>query len=188
MTPRSPTPISDMLARIGDKWSLLIVSTLRDGPVRFNELRRQIEDISQKMLSSTLKVLERDGLVARTVIASVPPRVEYALTDLGRELLGPVLALAEWTALNTPRILAARASTTPVRHLRQQAEETLGPCQPWDAGPREFESLSLRRTEALPLRAAFLARLSLVRYARPAKNSRHGVRVPSNWSKVEGDP
>ena len=101
--------VSDMLARIGDKWSLLIVSTLGTGPLRFNELRRHIADISQKMLSSTLKVLERDGLVARTVIASVPPQVEYALTDLGRELLGPVSALAEWTAVNTPRIVAARA-------------------------------------------------------------------------------
>jgi DNA-binding HxlR family transcriptional regulator len=101
--------ISDMLARIGDKWSLLIVSTLGEGSLRFNELRRQIADISQKMLSSTLKVLERDGLVERTVIPSVPPQVEYALTDLGRELLRPVTALAEWTAANTPRIMAARA-------------------------------------------------------------------------------
>jgi len=102
--------ISDMLARIGDKWSLLIVSTLGEGSLRFNELRRRIADISQKMLSSTLKVLERDGLVERTVIPSVPPQVEYALTDLGRELLRPVSALAEWTATNTPRILAARAA------------------------------------------------------------------------------
>jgi DNA-binding HxlR family transcriptional regulator len=101
--------ISDMLARIGDKWSLLIVSTLGDGPLRFNELRRQIADISQKMLSSTLKVLERDGLVERTVLPSVPPQVEYALTDLGRELQQPVSALAQWTAANTPRIMAARA-------------------------------------------------------------------------------
>jgi DNA-binding HxlR family transcriptional regulator len=101
--------ISDMLARIGDKWSLLIVSTLGEGPLRFNELRRSIADISQKMLSSTLKVLERDGLVDRTVLPSVPPQVEYALTDLGRELLRPVSALAEWTAANTPRIMAARA-------------------------------------------------------------------------------
>ena len=101
--------ISDMLARIGDKWSLLIVSTLGEGPRRFNQLRRQVEDISQKMLSSTLKVLERDGLVRRTVMPSVPPQVEYALTDLGRELLEPVNALAEWTAANTPRIMAARA-------------------------------------------------------------------------------
>ena len=101
--------VSDMLARIGDKWSLLIVTTLGGRPMRFNELRRNVEDISQKMLSSTLKVLERDGLVSRTVMASVPPQVEYALTDLGRELLEPVRALAEWTAVNTPRILAARS-------------------------------------------------------------------------------
>ena len=107
--PQTCDTISDMLARIGDKWSLLIVSTLGDGSLRFNELRRQIGDISQKMLSSTLKVLERDGLVCRTVVPSVPPQVEYALTDLGRELLAPVNALAAWTAANTPRIMAARA-------------------------------------------------------------------------------
>jgi DNA-binding HxlR family transcriptional regulator len=101
--------ISDMLARIGDKWSLLIVSTLGNGPMRFNELRRQITDISQKMLSSTLKILERDGLVSRTVVPAVPPQVEYALTNLGQELLVPVSALAEWTAENTRRILTARA-------------------------------------------------------------------------------
>jgi DNA-binding HxlR family transcriptional regulator len=107
--PEIRSAVSDMLARIGDKWSLLIVTTLGEGPLRFNELRRQIADISQKMLSSTLKVLERDGLVARTVHPSVPPQVEYALTDLGYELLLPVSALAEWTAANTPRIMSARA-------------------------------------------------------------------------------
>ena|SRR6478609_1349943 len=101
--------ISDMLARIGDKWSLLIVTTLGEGSMRFNELRRHVADISQKMLSSTLKVLERDGLVQRTVLPTVPPQVEYALTDLGRELLVPVSALAGWTAQNTQRILTARA-------------------------------------------------------------------------------
>jgi DNA-binding HxlR family transcriptional regulator len=101
--------ISDMLARIGDKWSLLIVRTLGDGPLRFNELRRRIDDISQKMLSSTLKVLERDGMVTRTVTPSVPPQVQYALTELGGDLLCPVTALAEWAAANTPRIMAARA-------------------------------------------------------------------------------
>jgi DNA-binding HxlR family transcriptional regulator len=101
--------ISDMLARIGDKWSLLIVTTLGEGPMRFNELRRHIAGISQKMLSSTLKVLERDGLVSRTVLPSVPPQVEYALTDLGSDLLRPVSALAGWTAENTQRILTARA-------------------------------------------------------------------------------
>lgn len=108
-SPEVHATISDMLARIGDKWSLLIVSTLGDGPLRFNELRRRIGDISQKMLSSTLKVLERDGLVSRTVTPSVPPQVEYDLSDLGRELLPQVIALAVWTADNTDRILAARA-------------------------------------------------------------------------------
>lgn len=106
--PRICNAISDMLARIGDKWSLLIVSTLGGGSLRFNELRRSIGDISQKMLSSTLKVLERDGLVERTVTPTVPPQVAYSLTDLGFDLLPPVMALAEWTATNTPRILAAR--------------------------------------------------------------------------------
>jgi DNA-binding HxlR family transcriptional regulator len=102
--------ISDMLARIGDKWSLLIVSTLGETPLRFNELRRSIGDISQKMLSSTLKVLERDGLVERTVAPTVPPQVSYELTDLGRDLLPQVISLARWTAANTPRIMAARAN------------------------------------------------------------------------------
>ena len=102
--------ISDMLARIGDKWSLLIVSTLGDGPLRFNELRRRIGDISQKMLSSNLKALERDGMITRTVAPTVPPQVEYELTDLGRELFTPVLALAQWTEQHTPRIVAARAA------------------------------------------------------------------------------
>jgi DNA-binding HxlR family transcriptional regulator len=102
--------IADVLARVGDKWSLLIVWTLGEGPVRFNELRRRVAPISQKMLSSTLKVLERDGMVSRSVTPSVPPQVEYALTDLGRELLAPVSGLAEWTSANTDRILAARAA------------------------------------------------------------------------------
>jgi DNA-binding HxlR family transcriptional regulator len=102
--------ISDMLARIGDKWSLLVISTLGSGLMRFNELRRSIGDISQKMLSSTLKALERDGLITRTVIPSVPPQVAYELTGLGRELLVPVAALAKWTRDNKSRILAARVA------------------------------------------------------------------------------
>ncbi|HWL44962.1 MAG TPA: helix-turn-helix domain-containing protein [Ilumatobacter sp.] len=107
-SPETCEAISKMLSRIGDKWSILIVSTLGDGPVRFNELRRRIGDISQKMLSSNLKALERDGLVSRLVTPTVPPQVEYELTDLGRELLTPVAALAEWTAENSARIIAAR--------------------------------------------------------------------------------
>ncbi len=108
--PEVVVAISDMLARIGDKWSLLIVSTLGETSLRFNELRRSIGDISQKMLSSTLKVLERDGLVERTVAGTVPPQVSYELTDLGRDLLPQVISLARWTAANTSRIMAARAS------------------------------------------------------------------------------
>ena len=106
--PEVSATIAQMLARVGDKWSMLMVRTLGHGPVRFNELRRRIGDISQKVLSSTLKALERDGLVSRTVVPSVPPQVTYDLTDLGRELLIPVIAIIGWTIDNTDRIVAAR--------------------------------------------------------------------------------
>jgi len=106
--PEVSATISQMLARVGDKWSMLMIQTLGHGPVRFNELRRRIGDISQKVLSSTLKALERDGLVSRTVVPSVPPQVTYELTDLGRDLLIPVIAIIGWTIDNTDRIVAAR--------------------------------------------------------------------------------
>lgn len=80
--------VSQVLARIGDKWSLLIVTRLGEGPLRFGQLLRSIDDISQRMLTRTLRGLERDGLVKRTVIPTLPPRVEYELTDLGRSLQG----------------------------------------------------------------------------------------------------
>ena len=80
--------ISDVLARVGDKWSVLVVTRLGPGPMRFNELRRSIGGISQRMLTLTLRGLERDGLVTRTVFPTIPPRVDYALTPLGRDLLG----------------------------------------------------------------------------------------------------
>lgn len=102
--------ISSMLARIGDKWSILVIRTLGAGPVRFNELRRQIGDISQKVLSSTLRSLERDGLVVRSVVPTTPPQVSYELTDLGRDLVAPVCELASWASANTDRILAARVA------------------------------------------------------------------------------
>ena len=107
-SPEVSATISQMLARVGDKWSMLMIQTLGHGPLRFNELRRQIGDISQKVLSSTLKALERDGLVSRTVVPSVPPQVTYELTDLGRELLVPVVAIVGWTIENTDRIVASR--------------------------------------------------------------------------------
>jgi DNA-binding HxlR family transcriptional regulator len=100
--------IGDVLARIGDKWSVLVVTRLGQGPMRFNELRRAIGGISQRMLTLTLRGLERDGLVTRTVFATVPPRVDYALTPLGRDLLGPVSALGAWALRNQAKIARAR--------------------------------------------------------------------------------
>src|ERR1700728_2161108 len=100
--------VSDVLARIGDKWSVLVVSRLGDGPVRFNELRRAIGGISQRMLTLTLRGLERDGLVTRTVFPTIPPRVDYELTSLGRDLLVPVSALGEWAIRNQSKIARAR--------------------------------------------------------------------------------
>jgi DNA-binding HxlR family transcriptional regulator len=100
--------ISDVLARVGDKWSVLVVTLLGQGPRRFNELRRAIGGISQRMLTLTLRGLERDGLVTRTVIPTVPPRVDYALTPLGRDLLAPVSALGEWAIRNQAKIARAR--------------------------------------------------------------------------------
>ncbi len=102
--------ISAMLSLIGDKWTLLVVRRLGVGPMRFNALRREIGTISQKMLTLTLRNLERDGFVTRSVTPTSPPQVEYALTDLGRDLNTPVSALAEWTLQNTPRIEAARSA------------------------------------------------------------------------------
>jgi len=100
--------ISAILSRIGDKWSVMIVALLGDGPMRFSELRRAIGGISQKMLTTTLRGLERDGYLTRTVTPSIPPRVDYALTDLGRELLGPISALKEFALGNRVRIEDAR--------------------------------------------------------------------------------
>src|ERR1700727_1453974 len=93
-------PIRETLSRVGDKWSLLIIRTLSDAPLRFNELRRRIDGISQRMLTRTLRELERDGLVTRTVTPTTPPSVEYALNDLGRSLLEPAKALITWTLTN----------------------------------------------------------------------------------------
>jgi DNA-binding HxlR family transcriptional regulator len=100
--------VSDVLARIGDKWSVLVVSRLGEGPRRFNELRRSIGGISQRMLTLTLRGLERDGLITRTAFPTIPPRVDYALTALGRDLLTPVSALGAWAIRNQPKIAKAR--------------------------------------------------------------------------------
>lgn len=102
-------PVNAILARIGDKWSVLVISYLGNGTMRFSELRREIDGISQKMLTSTLRGLERDGYVTRKVTPTIPPRVDYALTDLGRELLAPLRALGEWAVANRQRVEEAQA-------------------------------------------------------------------------------
>ena len=101
-------PVGEILSRVGDKWTVLVVTRLGSGPLRFSELRRQLFGISQKMLTTTLRGLERDGFVTRTVFPTIPPRVDYELTDLGRELLVPVHALGEWARANIERIYTAR--------------------------------------------------------------------------------
>ncbi|MBL9016206.1 MAG: helix-turn-helix transcriptional regulator [Myxococcales bacterium] len=100
--------IRDVLNRVGDKWSVQIVGLLGDGAMRFSELRRSIEGISQRMLTLTLRGLERDGLIERTVFPEIPPRVEYELTRLGHTLLDPIRQLAEWAGDNRTSIQAAR--------------------------------------------------------------------------------
>lgn len=103
-----PCPVRDVLDRIGDQWSLLVISALDGQPRRFNELARSIGDISRQMLSRTLKRLEQDGFVDRTVYAEVPSRVEYALTDLGRSFLVPMRALIHWADENHPAVISQR--------------------------------------------------------------------------------
>jgi len=100
--------VREVLNRVGDKWSVLVVALLGDGKKRFSELRREIEGISQRMLTLTLKGLERDGLITRTVYPTIPVRVEYDLTRLGRSLLVPISQLGEWAASNRESIHAAR--------------------------------------------------------------------------------
>lgn len=101
-------PVGEILSRVGDKWTVLVVTRLGAGSLRFSELRRQLFGISQKMLTTTLRGLERDGFVTRTVTPTIPPRVDYELTDLGRDLLVPVAELGEWAIRNKERVEAAR--------------------------------------------------------------------------------
>jgi DNA-binding HxlR family transcriptional regulator len=128
MSPRSVDPkherciaIREVLDRVGDKWSVLIVGMLGDGPMRFSELKRSIDRISQRMLTLTLRGLERDGLVTRTVYATIPPQVEYALTELGRTLLEPVRAISSWAGDHRTEITQAR-----VRFDKRKARDDSG--------------------------------------------------------------
>ncbi|PLW78158.1 winged helix-turn-helix transcriptional regulator [Cohaesibacter celericrescens] len=101
--------VSEMLARLGDKWTVLLIMRLRDGPARFSELKRSVVGISQRMLTLTLRALERDGLVNRTVHPTVPPSVEYALTELGVSFSEPIEAMGGWVFRNHEQIRAARS-------------------------------------------------------------------------------
>jgi DNA-binding HxlR family transcriptional regulator len=101
--------IGEVLSRVGDRWSTLVIYRLSDGRMRFNELKREL-GISQRMLSLTLRDLERDGLVSRHYHPTIPPKVEYELTDLGVSLRAPVRVLAAWALENLPAIDAARAA------------------------------------------------------------------------------
>lgn len=102
--------VTQVLSRIGDKWTVLVIIMLRERGYRFNELKRAIDGISQRMLTLTLRNMERDGLVTRTVTPSIPPRVDYELTDVGMSLADPVKMLGEWAFQNLTRIASAQAS------------------------------------------------------------------------------
>jgi DNA-binding HxlR family transcriptional regulator len=102
--------VSRVLARVGDKWTVLVVMLLGGGPRRFNDIKRSVDGVSQRMLTHTLRMLERDGMVRRTVTPVMPPHVEYELTGLGHSLLDPVRGLGEWAQANIGTITSARAA------------------------------------------------------------------------------
>ncbi len=106
--PEDCRAVSEVLSRVGDKWTVLVVGVLGDGSKRFSEIRRALGSISQRMLTLTLRGLERDGLVTRTVTPTIPPRVDYELTGLGRSLLGPVNGIGLWARQNRAAIEQAR--------------------------------------------------------------------------------
>lgn len=101
-------PSRMVLDRIGDRWTVLVVGALADGPLRFGEIARRVDGVSQKMLTQTLRTLERDGLVTRTQFPEIPPRVEYELTDAGRSLQGPLKALEDWAVTHLGAVESAR--------------------------------------------------------------------------------
>jgi DNA-binding HxlR family transcriptional regulator len=106
--PNCPTRV--VLDRIGDKWSVLVVLSLAGGPRRFSELRQAIGGVTPKVLTQTLRAMERDGLLTRKVFAEVPPRVEYALTELGHSLDGPIRAITDWAETHVNEVMDARSA------------------------------------------------------------------------------
>ena len=108
--------VASVLARVGDKWSVFVIMMLFDGPKRFNEIKRMVAGISQRMLTLTLRGLERDGLVTRTIFPTIPPRVDYELTRLGHSLLEPVSSLSLWARQNRAAIETARRQFDSAEH------------------------------------------------------------------------
>jgi DNA-binding HxlR family transcriptional regulator len=119
-------PVRDVLDRVGDAWSVLVVQRLAGGPLRFNALKRRVEGISQRMLTVTLRHLERDGLVSRRVIPLTPPQVEYALTPVGRSLCDPLDVLAAWAEHNQEAVREARAQFDGTSRAADLAAHPLG--------------------------------------------------------------
>lgn len=108
--PGACTAVGSILSRVGDKWTVLVVMMLADGPMRFNELKRKIGGVSQRMLTLTLRGLERDGFVSRTMFPTIPPRVDYELTALGQSLRVPVAELGNWAFEHIAVVAKARAA------------------------------------------------------------------------------
>lgn len=126
--------VADILARVGDKWTVYIVRLLSAEPMRFSEMKREVSAISQRMLSLTLRGLERDGLVTRTVTATIPPRVDYELTVRGKTLIEPIKALGQWAIANRDYVETARMKfdrlnpdSKTVAALRRKKKAALGP-------------------------------------------------------------
>ncbi len=117
--------IREVLDRIGDKWTILVISTLGNGPLRYSDLLASIPGVSQRMLTVTLKALERDWLVTRTAFPEVPPRVEYELTTLGRSLLDAVLSMASWAVAHHDKVAASRAAHERSGVGREKARRTV---------------------------------------------------------------
>lgn len=112
---QSESVLRDVLARLGDKWTVIVICRLDDKPLRFNELRRATGGITQRMLTATLRRLERDGLITRTVVPTVPPQVEYELTEAGHSLHTVLYQLVAWTEDHLDELLTARAAYNEVR-------------------------------------------------------------------------
>ena len=117
--------VNDILSTIGDKWTVLIVVTLSKGPMRFNEIRRAVGNISQRMLTLTLRGLERDGFATRTVFPTVPPRVDYALTELGKTLIEPLAAIGSWAITHREEVADARGNFDRAKASRPASSQPL---------------------------------------------------------------